>query len=167
MMINSVEFLLFFAVVFLLYYSPLTGKARRVPRARKARMRRTRAPDADAPNARAPNALLLAASGVFYGAEDWRMLSPLAAAAGAFYGLELLIGSRARGTPHEWSGVDARVFATAGKSPSTRRGAAAPALSRTRTARSASADRSGASPRGFIRGAATCIQQSPVVYLSC
>jgi D-alanyl-lipoteichoic acid acyltransferase DltB (MBOAT superfamily) len=67
MVINSVEFLAFFAIVFFLYYFPLREKTK------------------------GQNLLLLTASYVFYGIANWKMIPLLLIATGIFYGLGILI----------------------------------------------------------------------------
>ena len=67
MIFNSVNFLIFFAIVFFLYYFPLKEKTK------------------------AQNWLLLIASYVFYGIADWRMIPLLLVATTVFYGLGIAI----------------------------------------------------------------------------
>jgi D-alanyl-lipoteichoic acid acyltransferase DltB (MBOAT superfamily) len=68
MTINSLQFLLFFCVVFFIYYFPLKEKTR------------------------AQNILLLVSSYVFYCAADWNMAPLLAVVTAVFYWLGLLTG---------------------------------------------------------------------------
>ncbi|OAV72836.1 membrane-bound O-acyltransferase family protein [Bacteroidales bacterium Barb6] len=68
MIINSVQFLLFFLCVFLIYYFPLKEKVKE------------------------QNILLLLSSYIFYGIADWRMVPLLLLATGVFYVLGILIG---------------------------------------------------------------------------
>jgi D-alanyl-lipoteichoic acid acyltransferase DltB (MBOAT superfamily) len=68
MQINSIHFLLFFIIVFVLYYFPLKEKTR------------------------AQNILIVLASYVFYGIANWKMIPLLLLATGIFYGLGFFIG---------------------------------------------------------------------------
>lgn len=69
MVVNSINFLIFFAVVFSVYYFVLGGKSK------------------------AQNVLLLLASYFFYGFAEWKMIPLLLAATVVFYGLGLAIGN--------------------------------------------------------------------------
>ncbi|PTQ96603.1 D-alanyl-lipoteichoic acid acyltransferase DltB (MBOAT superfamily) [Mucilaginibacter yixingensis] len=75
MIVNSVNFLIFFLVVFFVYYFPLKG------------------------HAKAQNIWLLLASYFFYGFAEWKMIPLLFAATVIFYGLGLAIGSNAGTKP--------------------------------------------------------------------
>ena len=67
MLFNSLSFLIFFVVIFIVYYFPLKG------------------------NTKAQNVLLLIASYFFYGYASWRMLPLLIVSTVIFYGLGLWI----------------------------------------------------------------------------
>jgi D-alanyl-lipoteichoic acid acyltransferase DltB (MBOAT superfamily) len=77
MTINSVRFLLFFLIVFFVYYIPLKEKIK------------------------AQNILLFAASYVFYGIADWRMLPLLIAVTAVFYWLGLSIDGANKTAPRK------------------------------------------------------------------
>lgn len=68
MVVNSINFLIFFVVVFIVYYFFLNGKAK------------------------AQNAWLLLASYFFYGFAEWKMIPLLLIATLVFYGIGLAIG---------------------------------------------------------------------------
>ncbi len=75
MLINSIDFAIFFAIVLVAYYTVARGTAAR------------------------QNAWLLVASYAFYGYADWRMLPLLAAATVVFFGLGKAIASRRASSP--------------------------------------------------------------------
>ncbi|KAA6323559.1 Peptidoglycan O-acetyltransferase [termite gut metagenome] len=79
MVVNSISFLIFFLVIFLIYYFPLKEKTKE------------------------QNVLLLLASYVFYGIADWKMIPLLLLATGVFYGLGILIGKSNETTPRKAS----------------------------------------------------------------
>lgn len=68
MVVNSINFLLFFLIVFIVYYLPLNGKTR------------------------LQNLWLLVGSYCFYGFAEWKMLPLLAITTLFFYGMGILIG---------------------------------------------------------------------------
>ena len=69
MVVNSLNFLIFFVVVFFVYYLPISKSSSRFQ-----------------------NCWLLAASYFFYGFTEWKMLFLLVAATVVFYALGLWIG---------------------------------------------------------------------------
>ncbi|TSJ43682.1 MBOAT family protein [Mucilaginibacter corticis] len=71
MVVNSINFLIFFLVVFVVYYFLLNGKAK------------------------AQNVWLLLASYFFYGFAEWKMIPLLLTATVVFYGLGIAIGNNA------------------------------------------------------------------------